>query len=224
MSTVLIVAAHSDDEALGCGGTIARHVHIGDKVFAVKFTDGTGAREGNDDYLIAARDAAAQESARVLGFSWHAAGSFPDNMLDGVPLLDIVRFIESAKSAVTPDIVYTHSAADLNIDHRRVCEAVLTAFRPQPGEYCREIRCFEIASATDYGHGSVTGTFRPNLFINIKETWPQKLQAIEAYSGEMRSAPHSRSVEGLAALAQLRGMQTGLEMAEAFEVLRKVEL
>ena len=224
MSTVLIVAAHSDDEALGCGGTIARHVLIGDTVFAISFTDGIGAREGSDDYAIAARESAAKESARILGFSWYAAGSFPDNMLDDVPLLDIVRFIESAKSAVTPDIVYTHSAADLNIDHRKVCEAVLTAFRPQPGEYCREIRCFEIASATDFGHESVTGAFRPNLFINIKETWPKKLQALKVYSGEMRAAPHIRSVEGLAALAQLRGMQTGLEMAEAFEVLRRVEI
>jgi LmbE family N-acetylglucosaminyl deacetylase len=70
----------------------------------------------------------------------------------------------------------------------------------------------------------VTGTFRPNLFINIKETWPQKLQALKAYSSEMRAAPHIRSLEGLAVLAQLRGMQTGLEMAEAFEVLRKVEV
>lgn len=218
-----MVAAHSDDEALGCGGTIARHVLKGDRVFGINMTDGVGARVDTEENHIFTRSIAAQKSAQILGFSWHATGSFPDNMLDSVPLIDIVRFIESAKTAIAPDLVYTHSAADLNTDHRRVCEAVLTAFRPQPGENCKEIRCFEIASATDYGHEAVTGTFRPNLFINIAATWPQKVQALEAYGDEMRAAPHSRSMEGLAALAQLRGMQNGLEMAEAFEVLRKVE-
>ncbi|MCC4241926.1 PIG-L deacetylase family protein [Thalassospira povalilytica] len=219
---VLVVVAHSDDEALGCGASIARHVENGDNVYVLSMTDGVGARHSGLTE-VTERQQAAENSARVLGFKWAATGSFPDNALDTVPLLDLAKFIEAVKADVKPAIVYTHSAADLNIDHRRVCEATLTAFRPQPNEVFSEIRCFETASATDYGHKSVTGTFTPNLFVNVASVWHKKVAALEAYHAEMRQQPHSRSLEGLEYLARIRGVQNGIEMAEAFEVLRKIE-
>ena len=118
---------------------------------------------------------------------------------------------------------YTHSGVDLNVDHRVVANSVLTAFRPQPNELCKELRLFEVASATDYGNSAITGSFSPNLFIDISNEWPAKVKALEAYMEEMREYPHSRSIQGIKNLANLRGNQVGYDFAEAFEVIRKLE-
>lgn len=221
--TVLIIVAHTDDETLGAGGTIARHVADGDTVYGIAMTDGVSSRNVQDDSSMR-RQKNAEKAAKVLGLHWLDHGSFPDNAMDSVPLLEIVQFIEAAKAKVKPSLVYTHCGADLNIDHRIVCQAALAAFRPQPNEICREIRSFEVASATDYGHKDVTGIFQPNLYIAIDATWAKKAEALHCYSAEMREAPHTRSYEGLANLARYRGFQVGVNMAEAFQILRKIEI
>lgn len=220
---VLVVVAHTDDEALGLGGTIARHVENGDTVYGVSMTDGVGAREGEKAQETKAREQASMNAGKILGLTWLESGCFPDNAMDSVSLLSVTKFIEKAKHLVSPTLVYTHSAADLNIDHRIVSQATLTAFRPQPNETWQEIRTFEIASATDYGHKSITNIFSPNLYIDITNTWKKKLAALGAYQMEMRSAPHARSFEGLENLAKYRGHQVGLCYAEAFEIIRKIE-
>ena len=143
--------------------------------------------------------------------------------MDSIPLIEVVKFIEKAKENIKPKIIYTHSSSDLNIDHRIVSQATLTAFRPQPDEEWEEIRTFEVPSATDFAHKSITNSFSPNLYIDIKEKWKKKLCALKAYSSEMRKFPHSRSLEGVENLARYRGNQVGLEYAEAFEVIRKIE-
>lgn len=221
--TVLVIVAHSDDETLGAGGAIARHIAAGDGVYAISMTDGVGAREDQSAADIQSRCQAAAKAAEVLGFTWLKGGDFPDNAMDGVPLLSIVKVIEAAKAEINPTIIYTHSGADLNVDHRVVVQAVLTAFRPQPGERWKEIRVFEVASATDFGHADVTGKFQPNLYVDITAHWDKKHAALEAYAQEMRPAPHTRSLEGLENLARYRGNQAGLPMAETFQILRKIE-
>ena len=143
--------------------------------------------------------------------------------MDSHPLLEIVKSIEKIKKIFKPDLVYTHSASDLNIDHNIVSRAVLTAFRPTPEESCKEIRLFEVSSSTDFGVASLNGSFNPNLFIDIKDTWSSKQEALKAYVSELRAYPHSRSIEGIKNLANNRGNQVGYELAEAFEVIRKIE-
>lgn len=220
---VLFIVAHSDDETLGAAGTIARHVESGDGVYAMHMTNGVGGRELGDPNLVLRRNDAAKRAAKILGFNWIDGADFPDNQMDSIPLLSIVKVIERAKALIKPQIIYTHSHADLNEDHRRVCQATLTAFRPQPNESWVEIRTFEVPSATDYGHKSVTNVFCPNLYVNITETWQKKISALKEYDIEMREPPHSRSFEGLKNLARYRGNQSGVEYAEAFEVIRKIE-
>ncbi len=220
---ILIIVAHTDDETIGMGGTIANHTKDGDKVFAVSMTDGVGSRDALDTNDINQRVIAADKAARILGFEWLEAGKFLDNEMDKYSLIEVVKFIENIKNLSKPDIVYTHSSSDLNIDHRIVSEAVLTAFRPQPKEICREIRAFEVSSATDYGHKSVTGSFYPNLFIDITNTWEEKLLALKEYASEMREYPHTRSYRGIESLSKIRGNQVGLHQAEAFEIIRKIQ-
>ena len=221
--SILVIVAHADDETIGMGGTIAKHIEDGDEVFALSMTDGVGSRVANNKEEIELRAIASKNAANILGFKWIACGNFLDNEMDKGSLIEIVKFIENAKSLSNPDIVYTHSSSDLNIDHRVVSEAVLTAFRPQPNELCREIRVFEVPSATDYGHRSVTGCFNPNLYVDITDTWNKKLLALEEYASEIKDYPHTRSLKGIKNLSQLRGNQVGIYQAEAFEIIRKIQ-
>ena len=221
--TVLVVVAHSDDETLGMGGAIRRHVIQGDDVLVVSMTDGVSSREKSASEALISRHKSALLASDVLGFKWEECFQFPDNAMDSCPLLEIVKSVEKTKLRVCPDIVYTHSVADLNVDHKVVANAVLTAFRPHHNEKCGEIRLFEIPSATDFGHKNLTGAFEPNLFVEISDEWATKEAALNAYKAEMRNYPNSRSVKGVKNLAKLRGNQVGLFMAEAFQVIRKIE-
>lgn len=220
--SILILVAHQDDESISMGGTIAKHVRNGDKVFALNMTDGVGARQHNDKD-ISKRVKSAEAAAKQLGFKWLKSPNFPDNQLDAIPILSIVKTIESVKDKINPDIIYTHNGADLNIDHRKVFEASLTAFRPQPNENWYEIRVFEVPSATDYGQNSFAPPFQPNLYIDISKYWDKKVLALKAYKAELRNSPHSRSLKGIKNLAHIRGNESGLIMAEAFQVIKKIE-
>ena len=220
---VLVVVAHPDDEILGLAGTIRKHVLTGDRVHVLALTDGYSSRASTADSEGPSRKKAALTAAQIVGFNWLESEPYPDNALDSVSLLKVVKEVENAKALIEPSMLYTHSSADLNIDHQIVSRACLTAFRPQPKEACKEIRLFETPSATDYGHPSVTGQFIPNLYIDIATTWEVKEKALEAYRSELREFPHSRSMEAITNLAATRGCQVGLSKAEAFEVIRKVE-
>lgn len=222
-NNILIVVAHSDDETIGMGGTIKRHVNNEDNVFVISMTDGVSSRVNTSNIQISSRLEASKKASLLLGFKWEKTLNFLDNSLDTYPILKIIKEIEDVKSKINPNIVYTHSFADLNIDHKIVSNAVLTAFRPMPNENCQEIRLFEVSSSTDYGYKNVTGKFEPNLFINIEDTWNDKLNALKFYEEEIKKYPHSRSYKGIENLAKVRGNQVGLNMAEAFEVIRKIE-
>ncbi|BAK78299.1 GlcNAc-PI de-N-acetylase family protein [Pseudogulbenkiania sp. NH8B] len=216
---VLLIVAHSDDETFGCGGTVRRHIEEGDKVFAIAFTNGVSSRTNSarNDSAAKERLQNAHAAAKVLGFTWHSIENWPDNGLDQVPLLELVKFVEEVKAEIQPQIIYTHSKVDLNVDHRRVHEAVLTAFRPQPSEKWEEIRAFEVPSATDWG----MSVFSPQLTVEITHQWNEKMRAMQCYANEMREYPHSRSLEAIKALAMTRGAQSGFKKAEAFEIIRK---
>lgn len=220
--TILIIVAHPDDETISMAGTIRNHINNGDKVFAISMTDGVSARNNSKDREIIDRKKFAIKASEIIGFKWLKFFSFDDNCLDKYNLLEIVKTIEKIKIQIDPNIVYTHSSADLNIDHLILHKAVLTAFRPLPNEKCEEIRLFEIASSTEYGTQTKIGNFTPNLFISIKEYWSYKKEALNAYKKELRKNPHPRSISQIKNLAKFRGSQVGEEMTEAFEVVRKI--
>jgi LmbE family N-acetylglucosaminyl deacetylase len=220
---VLVVAAHSDDETLGCGATLRMHANAGADVGSIHFTDGVGARGASDPEVGASRASAAEAAASILGFRWIASGAFPDNRLDGVDLLDLIRFVERTKSEFDPDLVYVHHGGDLNVDHRLAFQAALTAFRPQPLGRPVEIRSFEVPSATGWSHPSIGAPFRPTVYVDVGATWQAKRAGLEAYSDELRPFPHARSLEAIEAHAVARGTEVGLAKAEAFELVRRTE-
>lgn len=218
---VLVVAAHPDDEVLGVGGTIARYRRAGHAVFVQFLTNGVGSR-GNDDAAVQRRCDAMRAAAKILDFSVLEPAAFADNQMDAVPLLEIVKVIERAKQTAEPDLVLTHFWNDLNIDHRRAFEATITAFRPQPGETCHAIYCFEVASAT--GWGSPSAIFHPSDYVELSSGDVETaVRAYEAYVEEVRPDPHTRSINAFRARRLLRGRDAGLEWAEGLMLYRNIQ-
>jgi LmbE family N-acetylglucosaminyl deacetylase len=217
--TILVVAAHPDDEVLGCGGTLARHAEEGDAVHVVFLADGVSSRSSASSGMVNERENAAAAAHRILGIqSVHYLG-FPDNRLDSLPLLDIVKALESILEKLAPDVIYTHHHGDLNVDHRIAHQAALTACRPQPGQNARQIYAFEVMSSTEW-NTPVSEPFMPQLYVDITPWLDKKMAALSAYRLEMRESPHSRSLEHIKALAVHRGMCMGVLAAEAFMVTR----
>jgi N-acetylglucosamine malate deacetylase 1 len=215
--TILVIAAHSDDEALGCSGVIARHVAEGDNVHLLFMTDGVSSRPGRRDDKK--RLTAAQESADILGVSSVQQFDFPDNEMDAVALLDVVKAIEEVIDKLRPGIIYTHHIGDLNVDHKVTHKAVITVCRPQPDFCVKEVYTFEVLSSTEWSAPGVE-VFSPNVFIDITDYIDIKKQVLEVYSEEMRQPPHSRSINNALRLNALRGNSVGIDYAEAFELVR----
>jgi LmbE family N-acetylglucosaminyl deacetylase len=218
---ILVIAAHSDDEVLGCGGTIAKHIANGDSVTVMFMTDGVSSRGLNDDNANFRVNASIQ-AMDILGVKDIRQFNFPDNKMDSIPLYEVVKDIEEVINNIQPNIIYTHYSDDLNVDHRITHQAVMTACRPQVWCSVKQIFCFEILSSTEWNSYSKS-KFNPNKFINIDQFWLLKKSALEAYSKEMRPHPHSRSMEAVEALAVLRGSTVGLKKAESFQIERIIE-
>ena len=214
LNNVLVVAAHPDDEILGCGGTIAYHSSRGDTVRVLFITDGISSR---DEFTgIKRRREACRRACHTVGANIPVFLDFPDNKLDTVPLLEVTKQIEQQIADCPPNIVYTHFAGDLNIDHSIVHRAVITACRPQPGFPVKEIYSFEVPSATGWLPSTAKGQFEPNVLVDISNFLEKKLDALREYDDEMRPFPHSRSYENLEHLARYRGATVGLAAAEGF--------
>ena len=219
--TVLVVAAHADDEALGCGGAIARHSSVGDTVHVVFVADGVTSRSGAGGAELAQRQRATEYARNILGIRATTFLGLSDNRLDSLPLLDIVQPLEAIVARLAPELVYTHHYGDLNVDHRVTHQAVMTACRPLPGATVREILTFEVMSSTDWSSVGLA-PFLPNLFVDIGAQLDVKMRALEAYGLEMRAPPHSRSLIHARYLAQHHGHCVGVDAAEAFMVMRAI--
>lgn len=223
--TVLVVASHPDDEMLGCGGTLSRFIHEGKSVHIVLLGEGPLAREKNasiegDGAVRDLAQSSALNAAHCLGVQGVSFGKFPDNQFDTVPLLAITQYIEDVAQRIQPDIVLTHHAGDMNLDHRITHNAVMTAFRPLPDAKMVTLLGFEVLSSTEYAPAHTLPAFLPNYYINIELFLEDKLKALRCYESEMRPWPHPRSVEAVEYLARLRGCHCGCQAAEAFILYR----
>jgi LmbE family N-acetylglucosaminyl deacetylase len=220
---IAVIVAHPDDEVLGCGGTIRRHVLAGDTVLILILADGETSRDINSGgATIAQRESAAKAAADILGVDKIVLDRLPDNRMDTQPLLDIAKIVEKHIGEFRPDTIYTHHAGDVNVDHNCVHNAVIVATRPQPGHPVKTLLCFETPSSTEWQPPGSGTTFAPNWFVDISDVIEIKMKALHAYSAEMRPWPHPRSYEGVEYLARWRGATIGCAAAEAFVLARKI--
>jgi LmbE family N-acetylglucosaminyl deacetylase len=225
---VLVIAAHPDDEVLGCGATMAKHARQGDVVHILILAEGATSRATNRDRSqwkseISALAKASYQAGDILGAKSVTLRDFPDNRMDSCELLDVVKTIEQAIAQHRPEVIYTHHAGDVNVDHRRIHEAVVTACRPVPRHPVKSLLMFEVPSSTEWQIPGSAPLFSPNWFEDVTTTIHLKLEALEAYELEMRSWPHPRSLKAIEYLARWRGSSVGYEAAEAFVLGRRLQ-
>lgn len=224
---VAVIAAHPDDEVLGCGGTIARLAQEGRPIHILFLADGESSRFSKEEQSEeterkkADRDSGALWAGKILGAASVQGLDMPDNRLDELALLDVVRPIESFIARYQPQTIFTHHSGDVNVDHRIVHDAVITASRPQPGFPVSELLFFEVPSSTEWRPPGSSTMFNPNWYVDISQTLELKIQALRAYESEIRDFPHPRSTEATMALAKWRGATVGIAAAEAFILGRK---
>jgi N-acetylglucosamine malate deacetylase 1 len=223
--SILILAAHPDDEVLGCGGTIAKLTDGGAIVHVAFLADGVFSRAGEQKVQqleLTSRRAAAQKACEILGVKSVSFGDFPDNRMDTIPMLEITQAVETLVAGHQPEMVFTHHVGDVNIDHRHLHEAVVTACRPQSGHPVKTLLCFEVPSSTEWQLPGSASAFTPNWFVDISTTLERKLAALDAYADELRAWPHPRTRQGVDHLAHWRGATVGVDAAEAFILGRQL--
>jgi len=225
--TTLVIAAHPDDELLGCGASIAKWINAGEEVHILIMAEGATSRTVNRNIEQKSEELSlltksAQQAAQIIGAKSLKLSGFPDNRMDSIDLLDIVKVIESEIELLQPKTVVTHHSGDLNIDHRIVHQAVMTACRPIPNHIVRRLLTFETLSSTEWQTTSFTTPFQPNWFEDVTKTIDRKMEALEAYHSEMREWPHARSLQSIEYLARSRGASIGCKAAEAFMLMREI--
>jgi LmbE family N-acetylglucosaminyl deacetylase len=225
-SRILVIAAHPDDEVLGCGGTAARLAAEGHEVHFTILGEGITSRHSDraaaDMTELSRLRQQSHAAAAKLGARNLVMHKLPDNRLDTVPLLEIVKIVEELVERLKPEAIYTHHGGDLNVDHGVIHRAVLTATRPMAGKAVRDIYAFEVPSSTEWAFQRLQPAFSPNVFVDITKTLETKIAAMECYEGEARKFPHPRSPEALRAIAVRWGSVVGCGAAEAFELVRSV--
>jgi LmbE family N-acetylglucosaminyl deacetylase len=219
---ILIVAAHPDDEVLGCFGTVARLIKEGYEAYTLILGEGKTSRDKNRDVVnkqdeIEVLNSEIQKANDIIGIKKVFIESFPDNRFDSVDLLDIIKVVSKVKEEVKPDIIFTHYEHDLNIDHQITYKAVITATRPMEDEVTKEIYSFEILSSTEWNYPL---SFSPDTYFNIESTLDLKIGAMKEYESELCQYPHPRSLEGIELNAKYQGMRVGKKYVEAFKSIR----
>ena len=222
MKGILIVAAHPDDEVLGCFGTVAKMIRNGYEAYTLVLSGGKASRSNVDRKEIQLLKKEMRKANAEIGIREVFQENFPDNAFDSVPLLDIVKAIETVKDRVAPEVVFTHHVGDLNIDHQLTHRAVLTATRPMKGECVKTIYAMEVPSSTEWNGFSRDTVFVPNVFFDISETLDLKLKAMAHYASELRDYPHPRSLQHIRELAIVNGTKVGLTCSENFMLLRSI--
>lgn len=222
----LIIAAHPDDEVLGCGGTIARLTKEMQNVYIAILGEGITSRYSHREQAnVKSLETLQNSSKRVsefLGVKELFLHNLPDNRFDTIPLLDIVKIIEALIDKVKPSAIFMHHGGDLNIDHSIIHRATLTATRPIAGQSVKQVYAYEVPSSTEWAFNQFTTGFQANVFVDISMTIEKKIKALEIYDSEARIFPHPRSPETLQVLAKRWGSVCGLKTAEAFQLIREI--
>ncbi len=224
---IMVVVAHPDDELLGLGGSMNRLINEYNVLtHVVILGEGLTSRSKSRDTSkwknkLKTHKKNIINAQKVIGYHSNSVYDLPDNRFDSISILDIIKIIEKEKNKFKPDVIFTHHGGDLNIDHQKTFEAVMTATRPMKHEKVKCIITFETPSGTEWIPSSDPRHFSPNFYISFsKENLKAKINGMESYEFEKRKFPHPRSPEALKNLAQYRGISSGNEFSEAFRIIR----
>ncbi|WP_286239901.1 PIG-L deacetylase family protein [Neptuniibacter halophilus] len=221
MRNVLVIAPHADDESLGCGGTLLRHLKEGDSIHWLLIT-GMTKDEGYDDELISTRQREIQHVASCYEFSSVHELKFPPAALDSIPLGDLISAISTVVSGVEPEIIYVPYRNDAHSDHQVVFDASISSSKSFRYPFVKKVLAYETISETEFGLKPEDGGFKPNIFVDITPYIEQKIRILDIFDSEMGAFPFPRSRPVIEALATLRGAQSNCFAAEAFMLIKEI--
>ena len=221
MTRVLAVAAHPDDETLGCGGTLLRHREAGDSIYWLIVT-GMSPESGWSPVQISTRAREIDAVAKLFDFAQTIQLGLPPGGLDALPLADIVKHVASAIQSIQPEVVYLPFSGDAHSDHRVAFAATSACLKIFRAAFVRRILAYETLSETDFGIDPSLAPFRPNVFVNIERWFAKKESIMEVFSSELGTFPFPRSIEAMRAQAALRGTAAGCRAAECFMLLKDI--
>ncbi|MEK7663900.1 MAG: PIG-L deacetylase family protein [Patescibacteria group bacterium] len=219
MSKILVIAPHPDDEVLGCGGTIKKYVESGDEVYLCIITK-PRVPDWSEEY-IASKQKEIEASNKALGFKETFFLDLPALRLDTIAQKDLNDQLIKICEKLKPQILYIPFFGDINHDHQIVSRAGLVAARPKPGSLVKKIFAYEVLSETEWNMPR-DSVFVPNYYEDISGFVDAKKEAMACYKSELKEYPHPRSLEGIEILAKKRGIEAGLEYAEAFMLIREI--
>ena len=197
---VLIFAPHNDDEVLGAGGTMRKHVLQGDTVYVCEITSGAHYRTLQEE---------ARNAHELLGVKKTWFLNLPVGKLRNMEQAEINARIGEVLAKVKPEIVYLPFIGDMHLDHRETLESALVGLRPIHNSVVKEIYMYETLSAT--------------VWVDISETFDYKINAMKCFESQMCEYPHPRSAEGIEALAKYRGSTIGVPYAVSFMAVRIIK-
>jgi len=219
---VLVIAAHPDDELLGLGGTIAKHVSHGDEVHVLMMTEGSSTQYHNQPEKIEQKKREIMRVKSILGIKEIHFVDLPDMKLDTLPHVEVNAPITNIIDKLEPEIVYTHFYGDVNKDHRTIFESTMVATRPTGNTSVKRVLCYNTPSSTEWNVQTSGTTFMPNVYVDITDYLEDKLSAFEQYESEIRDYPHPRSIEAVKIHARYWGTHIGVKAAEPFMLVREI--
>jgi len=222
MARILVIAPHPDDEVLGCGGAIVKHVWGGAEVYLCVVTKAYPPEWPEDE--IEERKGEVLRVNQILGIKKTYFLDLPTVKLDTIPQKELNEATAQVVNEVQPEVLYIPHRGDVNKDHRLVFDAIMVAVRPKPGSVIRKVLSYETLSETEWGAPFIENAFIPNVYVDISETLEIKLKAMSEYKSEFKEFPHPRSLEAISALAKRRGSSIGVEAAEAFTLVREIQI
>lgn len=219
---VLVVAPHPDDEVLGCGGTIAKHVANGDEVYVCVVTKGYEPLFAEEFVCEGRREC--QDADRILGVKETIMWEFPAVMIESVPRYELNDALVKLFQSLRPDTIYMPHRGDMQLDHKVIVDACMVALRPKYEHFVKKIYAYETLSETGWDIPNIANEFIPTMYNDVSEFMEKKIDAMSKFQSQLSEFPNARSLRAVKALAEYRGATVGVKSAEAFSVIRQVNL
>jgi N-acetylglucosamine malate deacetylase 1 len=219
---VIVIAAHPDDEIIGAGGTILKHIQAGDEVHWLIATN-VFEHQGFTKQRVESRQVEIETVAKEVGFFVTHKLDYPTMTLTDESLLTLIPKISNIFNAVQPEIIYVLNRSDAHSDHRILFQAVLSCTKSFRYPYIKKVLMYECISETEFGPSLAENVFLPNYFVDISEFIEAKCELMKIYESEIAEPPFPRSLENIKALAHFRGASCGVKYAEAFQTLKIID-
>lgn len=217
---VLVIAPHPDDEILGCGGTIAKHVTNGDDVYVAIVTKGTSPMF-SPEIIEKGRDEC-KKADSFLGVKETRFLDFPAAKMEEIPRYKLNDAFITVIQEIRPNIVYLPHRGDMQLDHKMTVDAAMVALRPKYDHIVKKIYAYETVSETGWDIPNLTNEFIPTMYNDISEYIEKKIKALSFFESQVADYPNARSLKAVEALAIFRGTTVNVAAAEAFMVIREI--